>query len=124
MVDYLSDEWFMQADRALESVSALSEDVTVAVRITGDGQGPDFAYRLILGPGQVRMINDSEPGDVRLTMPYPISVAIAQGKLGAQRAFLDGEIQLGGDTTALLGHQSQLADIDDQLTELRSRTRY
>jgi putative sterol carrier protein len=124
MLDYLSDEWFKQADMALQNVPALSEHVTVAVRITGDGRVPDIAYRLILGPGQVRMINDAEPGDVRLTMPYPISVAIARGEIGAQRAFLDGEIQLGGDTTALLGHQSQLADIDDQLAELRSRTNY
>ena len=50
--------------------------------------------------------------------------AIAQGLTGAQRAFLDGKIQLGGDTTALLGHQGQLSQIDDQLSGLRAQTVY
>ena len=58
--------------------------------------------------------------------PWPtgIAAAIARGEIGAQRAFLDGEIRLGGDTTALLGHQAELAEIDDRLADLRAITRY
>ncbi|MDH5520446.1 MAG: hypothetical protein OEZ14_07930, partial [Acidimicrobiia bacterium] len=61
---------------------------------------------------------------VTLTMSYAIASAIARAEIGAQRAFLDGEVRLGGDTTALLGHQAQLAEIEDRLGELRARTRY
>lgn len=123
-IPYLSDEWIRQADEALAGLAAVAGDVTVAVRVTGDGERPDVSYRLVLGPDKVRMIGDDQNGDVRLTMPYAVSAAIAQGRIGAQRAFLNGQIQLGGDTTALLGHQAPLAEVDDRLAELRARTRF
>jgi hypothetical protein len=124
VTEYLSSQWFEQADADLARLPVLADGVTIAVRVTGGGRRPDVAYRLVLGPDRVRMISDDYPGDVRLTMSYEISAAIARGELGAQRAFLDGKIQLGGDTTALLGHQRQLAEIDDQLADLRARTRF
>ncbi|MDH3296114.1 MAG: SCP2 sterol-binding domain-containing protein [Acidimicrobiia bacterium] len=123
-IDYLSDEWFRLADAALATLPAVADNVTVAVQVLGDHDGPQACYRLVLGPDRVSVINDDKPGDVRLTMPYSVAAAIAQGRVGAQRAFLDGHITLGGDTTALLGHQDQLAEIDDRLVWLRSRTRF
>ncbi len=123
-VAYLSDEWIQLADAALVNVTPVTENVEVAVQILGEDNHPSAGYRLILGPDRVRMLNDGEPGHVRLTMPYQVSAAIARGEIGAQRAFLDGRIQIGGDTTALLGHQDQLAAVDDQLADLRSRTRF
>jgi hypothetical protein len=129
-IPYLSNEWFRLADEALSNLRPIPEPVTVAVRVT-PARGVDdvettgsgiIHYRLVLGPDRVRMIADDEPGDVRLTMSFATASAIARGDAGAQRAFLNGEVQLGGDTTALLGHQDHLSQIDDQLVPLRDRT--
>lgn len=131
-VDYLSAQWFRDADEALAGLTPIPSAVTVAVRVVDLPRGrDDVPYRLILGPDRVRIAADGhdDPTDgerdaVTLTMSYAIATAIARGEIGAQRAFLDGEVRLGGDTTTLLGHQARLAEIEDRLGELRSRTRY
>lgn len=146
MIDYLSDEWLGQADRAVADLPPLPDAVTVGIRII-DGAAV-VGYSLVLGPDRVSIrphrgdpedssgtstadqssdANDDRArsrDDVRLTMPMEVAVRVARGQAGAQRAFLDGHIQLGGDTTVLLGYQRQLAEIDDRLADLRSRTRF
>lgn len=149
MIDYLSDEWLGEADRAVADLPPLPDAVTVGIRII-DG-GAVIGYSLVLGPDRVSIrpyrgdtedpsatspASTAEPStetgddrdrphdDVRLTMPMEVAVGIARGQAGAQRAFLDGHIQLGGDTTVLLGYQQHLAEIDDRLSDLRSRTRF
>lgn len=132
-VEYLSPEWFRRADEAVATLAAIPSTVTVAVRVVDLPRNrADVPYRLVLGPDRVRILpieidaapSETELGDVTLTMSYEIASAIARGEIGAQRAFLDGEVRLGGDTTALLGHQADLAEIEDRLSDLRSRTRY
>ncbi len=137
-IDYLSDEWFDEADRAVADLTPLPDPVSVGIRVVGEGATRH--YSLVLGPDRVAVRRpDGDGGDtegdtdnsssrwnesVRLTMPLTVAAAVAQGRVGAQRAFLDGQIQLGGDTTVLLGYQQQLSDIDDRLASLRARTRF
>lgn len=130
-VDYLSPEWFRRADDSVAALSPIPSSVTVAVNVVGLPRGRhDVRYQLVLGPDRVRIVPvdgdgpDDRHGDVTLTMSYDVASAIARGEIGAQRAFLDGEVRLGGDTTALLGHQARLAEIEDRLGDLRSRTTY
>ncbi len=137
-IDYLSDEWLDEADRAVADLSPLPDPVSVGIRVVGERATRH--YSLVLGPDRVAVRRpDGDEGEnegdgdnrssrstesVRLTMPLPVAAAVAQGRVGAQRAFLDGQIQLGGDTTVLLGYQQQLSDIDDRLAALRARTRF
>ena len=124
LIGYLGDEWLRAADQAVRDLTPIPSAVIVAVQVDRDNHEPPVRYRLVLGPDRVRLLADDEPGQVLLIMSYQTACAIAQGRLGARRAFLDGDIRLGGDSTALLGHQRQLAEIDDRLAELRSRTRF
>lgn len=134
-IEYLSDEWLDEADRAVADLPPLPDPVSVGIRVVGEHRNRH--YSLVLGPDRVAVRrpaddrgdeHDGGPGrpadSVRLTMPLTVAAAVAQGRVGAKRAFLDGQIQLGGDTTVLLGYQQQLADIDDRLASLRARTRY
>ncbi len=135
-IDYLSDEWLDEADRAVADLSPLPDPVSVGIRVVGERATRH--YSLVLGPDRVAVRRpDGDEGEnegdnrssrstesVRLTMPLPVAAAVARGRVGAQRAFLDGQIQLGGDTTVLLGYQQQLSDIDDRLAALRARTRF
>ena len=120
-VAYLGDEWLARADRALAGLAPVADGPAVAVVVT-DGPFGDRAYRLILGPDRVAVSPDPEPHGVRMTLAWDDAVAIAQGRSSAQRAFLDGRLRLGGDTSLLLGHQDALAAIDDRLAELRTTT--
>ncbi len=123
MTRYLSDEWISLADEALGALTPLETKLEVGVRVT-DGPDGERRYRLVLGPDRVGMIEGPDESDVRLTMTWPIAVAIATGNTSAQREFLDGRLQLGGDPGLLLGHQKALADIDDRLADLRQRTNF
>jgi hypothetical protein len=120
-VRYLSDEWLRLADRQLNGFTPVSEPVSVGVRVRSGPEG-DRHYRLILGPDRVGVDVGDDGCGVTMTLDWDTAVAIAQGVSSAQRAFLDGNVQLGGDASLLLGHQQELAEIDDRLGELRAAT--
>lgn len=118
---YLSDDWLAEADRRLADLHPITEAVSVGMTVEGGPDG-DRAYRLILGPDRVGMEPGIADSGVRMTLPWAVAVAVAQAEASAQRAFLDGHLQLGGDTSLLLGHQRALADIEDRLDQLRAET--
>jgi hypothetical protein len=120
-IRYLSPQWLELADHKLARLTPIEAQVSVGMRVL-DGPDGERTYRLILGPDRVGTEADIGDSGVTMTLRWPTAVAIATGQASAQRAFLDGELQLGGDTSLLLGHQQQLADIADQLAELRAET--
>ncbi len=120
---YLSDRWLKRADQQLAGLAPLADAVSVGFRVLSGPDG-DRRYRLILGPDRVGAAAGDDGCGVSLTMHWDVAVQIANGRRSAQRAFLDGEIQLGGDASVLLGHQRELAEIDDRLAELRATTKY
>lgn len=115
---YLSESWLVRADSALADLAPIEEPLAVGIEVIGGPRG-DRAYRLVLGPDRVGVSAEPEPAGVRMTLAWECAVAIAQGRSSAQRAFLDGQLRLGGDISLLLGHQDALAAIDDRLAELR-----
>jgi len=138
-IPYLSETWLTEADQLLDGLPPIGEAVTIAVVVT-DGPNGDRRYRTVLGPDRVSMTSwtdgavgdgteggvggDGADGGVRMTMHWDVAVAVATGRASAQRAFLDGDLQLGGDASLLLGHQQELAAIEDRLAPLRAITRY
>ncbi len=120
-VRYLSDEWLAEADRRLGDLTPVPAPVVIGMAVDGGPFG-DRAYRLILGPDRVGVASGLGDSGVTMTLRWPVAIAVAQGRASAQRAFLDGDLQLGGDTSLLLGYQQQLADIEDRLDELRAAT--
>ncbi len=122
-IRYLSDEWLRRADEDLGSLTPIPASVAVGIIVRSGPEG-DRGYRLILGPDRVGVEPGADGSGVQMTLDWDVAVAIANGRSSAQRAFLDGQMQLGGDASLLLGHQGELADIDDQLAELRAVTNY
>lgn len=122
-IRYLSKPWLEQADELLRALTPIAERVEVAMVVRGGPDG-DRSYRMVLGPDRVGIDADTDEGGVRMTMNWDIAVSIATGVASAQRAFLDGHLQLGGDTSLLLGHQQELAAIEDRLQPLRASTVY
>ena len=122
-VRYLSPEWMHRADRDLAGLTPVTTPVAVGIMVRSGPDG-DRGYRLILGPDRVGVAEGIEGSGVQMTLDWDVAVTIAEGRRSAQRAFLDGQMQLGGDTSLLLGHQKELSDIDDRLDDLRAITRY
>jgi hypothetical protein len=133
---YLSDRWLDAADRALADLEPIPESLTMGVTVV-DGPDGVRSYRLVFGPdrvgidrvgtGRTEAGTDTGDGraadtDVRMTLTWATAVAIANGQASAQRAFLDGDIQFGGDASVLLGHQDRFAAVDDRLAALRAGT--
>ena len=118
---YLSRAWLERADACLGDLPPVAESLAVAIAVVGGPDG-DRRYRLVLGPDRVGVSPEPDPAGVRMTLEWADAVAIARGESSAQRAFLDGRLRLGGDSSLLLGHQDALAAIDDRLAELRSAT--
>lgn len=122
-IPYLSDPWLTEANAQLADLTPLEDELRVGFRVTG-GPGGNAEHQLVLGPDRVGAERGVEGAAVVLTMAWELAVEIGQGRTSAQRAFLDGRIQLGGEPGVLLGHQSRLAEIDDRLADLRARTIY
>jgi SCP-2 sterol transfer family len=130
-VRYLSPEWIAAAGRAVagdDRLRAALAGVALVVeqRVTG-GPG-DVVWHLTIGPDGVALCpgpaDPDRPADLRLTTDYATAAAVASGTIGAQRAFVEGRLRVGGDLSLLMAHQRALAAVDDALAPVRARTTY
>jgi hypothetical protein len=126
-VRYLSDEWFVAADKALaddESLRAPLTDVRLTVEQTVP-DAPDGAttWSIVIDRGTARLVVGPAPdADIRFRTSYRVASAIARGQLAAPVAFLRGELSVGGDLQLLTTHQRALAAVSDVLSEVRQAT--
>lgn len=127
-MQYLSPDW-MQAARLAVAGDASLGGATAGVRLTVehvaiDGPRGTVRWHITIDDGEVRLLEGpaGEP-DLRFTTDYATASRIAAGKLGAQRAFVEGRLRVGGDLTLLIRHHKALSTIDDALAGVRARTR-
>jgi hypothetical protein len=69
---------------------------------------------------------DADRAGVQLTITcdWPTATAIAQGRLSTQRALMQGRLRVRGNSSALLGRNIQLANLDPVPPEVRKNTTY
>jgi hypothetical protein len=126
-VEYLSPAWLEAAGRAVADNGSLGR-VTAGVRLTVehvvvDGPWGTVRWHITIDDGDVRFLAGpaTEP-DLRFTTDYATATEIAAGSLGAQRAFVEGRLRVGGDLTQLIRHQKALSTVEDALAGVRART--
>jgi SCP-2 sterol transfer family len=126
-VHYLSPDW-MEAARLAIAGDASLRGATAGVRltvehvVTGGPQGT-IRWHIVIDDGKVGLDDGPAVGpDLRFTTDYNTAAKIARGELGAQRAFVEGRLRVGGDLGALIRHQRALSTIDDALAGVRART--
>ena len=110
MSEFLSDEWFM----AIEAEAANAEvpdglALSIEQVVTGES-----TVRWQIRIGADGIVVDRAPttaADVRITTDRDTATRIQAGQASAQRAFLDGSLQIGGDIQALMDHRQALADL-------------
>ena len=119
---YLSPEWLDETAGALASADlsqlpageairfgytitdvppSMATDGTISYSITLDSSVPET--KLEAGSGA---------GDVRFTMSYTVAQSVASGLQNGSKAFLNGEVQLGGNVGLLISRAQDLAYLD------------
>lgn len=127
---YLSPEWIAAAARAVAASTGLKEatlDMALTVeQVVTDTPDGTVRWHLAIDHGRVELVAGPAPApDLRFTTSYPVAAAIASGAVGAQRAFAEGWLQVGGrDLSLLTAHQRAFGSFEDALTEVRAATTY
>lgn len=122
---YLSDEWIEALDAAARDhvglrAAARGADLVLQQTITDADR---TTYRIELRDGDVRVRSGSvDAPTVSLSTDRSTAAAIARGEASAQVAFMNGNLRLGGNITALLDHHELLAGLDDVFADVRDRT--
>jgi putative sterol carrier protein len=130
-VRYASSQWIEAAGRALAGDAGL-KDATVDVRLTLEqvvtgAPGGTVRWHVTIDHGRVDVAEgpaaSPSPG-LRFTASYDTAAQIASGALGAQRAFAEGRLRVGGDLSLLVAHHRTLVSLDDALAAVRAETTY
>lgn len=128
MARFLSPEWLAELDRAVRSHPGLA-DLTAEVRlvieqrVTSPGADGALTYHLVLdhGAGYVQAGPADDP-TVTFSQDERVARSIAMGEESAQRAFMNGDLRVGGDLQALLGGQAVLHSLGDVFATVRGTT--
>lgn len=120
--NYMSPEWLDEAGAALESadLSQLPAGETiqfgftitdVPVSLATDGT---ISYSITLNSSvpEAKLETSRGEGDVRFTMSYPVAHSVASGLQNGSKAFLNGEVQIGGNVGLLISRAQELAYLD------------
>ena len=129
VVRYLSLDWIDALSRAVRDDQQLRELATThelgLTQVVGDGPEGDVTYHLQVGDGEARFgPGAADPEHVRMEQSWSTAVAVANGDVNAQEAFVDGRIRLYGDQQRLLDAQPVFGALDHVLASLRGRTEY
>ena len=117
---YLSDEWINAANTALGGLAPSERTLAVSYTVRHGPEG-ERSYTLDLGTPSVRPGADAPVG---FRLHWDTAVAIATGERSAQRAFLDGDLQIIGDAPALLSGRDDLAGAEAALATIKDHTDY
>lgn len=137
MLAFLSPAWVAALDHAARADPDLAEatrEVALVVeqRVLGGPLG-DVAYHVVfdhgsvsVGPGPFAPAEEESPAGgapvVRFTLDHETALDIARGAGSAQRAFMAGTLQVGGDLRVLLDHQLVLSALHDVFATVRAQT--
>lgn len=126
-MEYLSPDWLDAAQHAIADDAHLGR-ATAGVRLTVehvavDGPRGTIRWHIAIDDGEVSLSEGPavEP-DLRFTTDYATAIQIATGSLGAQRAFVEGRLRVGGDLGLLIRHHKALSTVDDVLAGVRARS--
>jgi hypothetical protein len=116
VVRFLSADWLAALDRAAGGL-VIDPSVALCVEHTVD----DVVYHVRYTDGRVRVLpGAADAPTVRVRADRATAAAIAQGALSAQRAFMQGQLRVEGDTLTLSTAPTSLRGLDDVFVELRA----
>ena len=110
MALFLSDDWF-DALIAQAKATPPAPGLTITLQQTVDAEMPIVWHTMINDDGVTVARGEAASPDVRLRSDLATAAGIHDGSVSAQRAFLDGTLQIGGDLHALMAARETLAGL-------------
>ncbi len=115
MSEVASAQWIEQRRRQVAELEVASElTLTIEQRISGNDESTndESTWHVVIEGGQITFGAGPHPNPtLTLTGSRSTTDAIRSGEKSAQRAFLDGGLQVGGNMTTLLESHIQLEKV-------------
>ena len=111
-VEFLSDDWFAAANKALQDLDIGDAQLIVAHVLENK------SHHLALSDGQAKLGPGTNEPDVTLSQSSETAVAVREGSLSALTAIQQGLITVEGDVGRLLLAAEALAAVDEALSHL------
>lgn len=132
MARFLSPEWFHEVAREnpeppSTEAGGVSRDRLVLRQVVQEGPDGEVRYHVVVESGRARISPpDADPGpaDLTITTNWETAVAIAQGKLAAQAALVEGRLRIKGNLAAIGSAAGALSGLDPVPERVRSSTTY
>jgi len=123
VVRFLSPDWFAVLDRAAKAVPPFAsvDGAPLVIEQVAEGEdGSRVVWHLTLDAhGASVAVGPAEQPTVRFTTSIEVAEAIVRGTDDPRRAFLRGDLRIGGDTERLVAHAAALTDLDDVFATAR-----
>ena len=126
---YLSTEWITSVAAAVAANSELqslaSQHIVGLTQVVTGTPFGDITYHLQSSNGKVVFAPGEAPEEhVRFTESYETAVAVSNGTLNAQEAFISGKIKFVGDHQKLIDAGDLFAALNPIFEEIRLSTSY
>jgi hypothetical protein len=129
MARFLSPDWFdavaaATAEAGVPAAAGSAPVLTLQQLVTGGPEGDvEYTVTVVSGGGISVTPGRAAGPDVTITQDYATALALHEGRLTAQHAFMAGRVKVRGDVTALVTHQATLAPLDPMLAQVAGRGR-
>ena len=111
-MEFLSDEWYEAANRALQAVDTGQADLSVAY------VSEKSSHSIVLANGSASVSREVESADVTLRQTADVADALRAGSLSALTAIQEGLIAVEGDLGRLIDARDVMAIVDRALIRL------
>ena len=113
-MEFLSDEWYLEANNALGGLKVDDHDLVVA-HLTDTS-----SHSIIFRDGRVSIAPGAESATVLMKQTTATMTAVRNGTLSALTAIQEGHIEVQGDVRALLAASEALRAVDETLSSISS----
>ena len=113
-VEFLSHEWYLEANTALSGLQVGDHDLVVA-HLTDTS-----SHSIIFRNGRVSIAPGAESATVIMKQTTATMTAVRDGTLSALTAIQEGHIEVEGDVRALLTASEALRAVDEALSSISS----
>ena len=112
VVEFLSDEWYLAANSALEGLDV--GDVNIVLAHVSELQ----SHYIVVANGTASVEREAHHADVTLRQTSDTAEAIREGSLSALTAIQEGLITVEGDIACLMAAKDALDAVDRALSSL------
>jgi putative sterol carrier protein len=123
VAEFLTDAWLDELAAVAGAVTVPDDLHLVVQQVVLDDRGRETAYAIRIAGGRASVtpgrVHDA---DVTFTQDRDTAVAIAQGELSAQVAFMAGRLRVGGDLHEVMDRTQQLVELGDLFAPARADT--